>query len=246
MDRALYLAMTGAQATLAGQRVVSHNIANATTPGFRADLQATQSFVIPGDGLQSRVASEVLPTSFDASAGSIETTGNPLDVAVKTNGWIAVQAPDGSTAYTRAGSLRVNQLGQLTTAGGSPVMGEGGPIAIPPHDRLSIGADGTITIVPQGQSASTLAVVGRVQVADIAQQDLTRGGDGLFHVKAGAAVTPAAGNTLAVGALESSNVNLPEQLSNMISLARQFELQVKVMKTTEDNERAASTLLRMG
>lgn len=245
MDRALYVAMTGAQAVMAAQRAVTNNIANASTTGFRAELHATEQYQVTGDGLPSRIASTVRDSGYNASQGMIEATGNPLDVAVRGRGWIAVQAPDGSEAYTRAGSLKITQQGQLVTASGEPVLGDGGPIAVPPSDHVEIAADGTVSIVPQGQAANTLATVGRLRVVDADDRDMSRRPDGLFRVRQGVAMQPVAGDALEVGALEGSNVNMADQLVSMIGLSRQFEMQVKVLHTAEENARAASTLLKV-
>lgn len=247
MDKALYVAMTGAMQTLRAQASVNHNLANASTTGFRAELAASEAAVIPGQGLPTRVNAVLEDQGFDPSQGAIQNTGRTLDVAVRApNAWIAVQGADGNEAYTRAGDLTVDANGQLRNGAGHPVLGDGGPISIPPSGQITVGEDGTVSIVPQGQSPSTQATVGRIRVVTVDPKNLTRGNDGLMRARPGVDVTPVAGNSLATGALESSNVNLADTLVNMIQLARQFELQVKLMHTTDDNAQSSASLLRMG
>jgi flagellar basal-body rod protein FlgF len=163
---------------------------------------------------------------------------------VKGEGWIAVQAPDGGEAYTRAGDLRVDSYGMLTTGAGHPVMGDGGPIAIPPNGKLDIGADGTISIRPLGQGANALAVVDRIKLVKLPPAQVTKGEDGLVRLRGGGQVQPDASVTLVSGALETSNVNAVESMVRLIELARQYETQVKMMKTAEENDGAAAQLLR--
>lgn len=245
MDRALYVAMSGATQTMRAQTANNNNIANASTTGFRAELIALDPVAVQGAGMPTRVNAEATTSGWDSSTGSIQTTGNPLDVALQQDNWLAVQAPDGSTAYTRAGNLRVNALGQMSTASGHAVMGDGGPVSVPPNSSITIGSDGTISMVPLGQGPQTQATVGRLKVVQAAPDQLVRGDDGLMRAKPGVSLQDAPGNVLTSGALESSNVDLASALVNMIQLSRQFEMQVKMMKTVEDNATSASSLVRM-
>lgn len=246
MDRALYVGMTGAVQTMQAQAVNSHNLANASTLGFKAQLVEAEAVAVQGSGLQSRVNVRSSDGGWDASAGSLQQTGRDLDVAFADGHWLAVQAADGSEAYTRRGDLQIDSLGRLLTGAGQPVMGEGGPLSVPPASSVSIAADGTISIVPQGQGADAQAVVGRLKVVAAGASDLQRGADGLMRASAGASVlAPSAGAVVTSGALESSNVNLAEFMVNMISLARQFELQTQLMKNTDQNAQAASQILKM-
>lgn len=245
MDRALYVAMTGATQTMRAQAVNNNNIANASTLGFRAELAALQPAAVDGPGQPTRVNALAVESGWDSSTGSLMQTGNPLDVAMRENSWLAVQASDGTEAYTKAGDLRTNALGQLQTGSGHLVMGDGGPISIPPNSSVTIGGDGTISIIPLGQDAATLATVGRLKVVDADPSQLQRGADGLMRATPGTTLNPSAGNVVSSGVLESSNVNLPQAMVNMIDLARQFELQVKMMKSVEDNATAAQTVMRM-
>jgi len=245
VDRLLYLAMTGAHETMRAQSLVSNNLANATTTGFRADLETVRSLPMQGPVQPSRVYGVIEGNGLDLRAGELTRTGRALDVAVEGDGWIAVQAPDGGEAYTRAGDLKVNGLGLLTTGAGHPVMGDGGPIAIPPHAHLEIGADGTISVQPLGQSAKALAVVDRIKLVKIPPGQATKGADGLIRLRGGGEAEADASVRLVSGALEASNVSPVESMVRMIELARQYETQIKMMKTAEENDRSASSLLRL-
>jgi flagellar basal-body rod protein FlgF len=245
MDRMLYVAMTGARETMRAQTANNHNLANASTTGFRADLQAFQSRRVVGDGFESRVYATAATTGFDATLGSLMSTGRDLDVAVQGDGYLAVQGLDGREAYTRAGDLRIDTAGQLRTGTGLAVLGDGGPISVPPHASLVIGADGTVSIVPLGQGPETRAEVGRIKLVNPASQDLEKGADGLLRMKNGSDAPPDATAGLASGVLESSNVNVAEAMVNMIELSRRFDMQVRAMRSAEDNGAASARLLSM-
>ena len=174
------------------------------------------------------------------------STGRDLDVAINGQGWIAVQGADGKEAYTRAGNLQVDATGQLMTATGQPVLGDGGPINIPPYSSIFFARDGSISIVAQGQTPDTTATVGRIKLVNPPDAELQRGEDGLFRMKDGSDAPPDAPCRSAPGVLESSNVNTAEAMVNMIELARQFEMQVKAIRTAEENAAAASQLMRIG
>jgi flagellar basal-body rod protein FlgF len=246
MDRLVYVAMSGASETLRAQAANNHNLANASTTGFRADLSAFQSRAVQGTGEPARVYATNSTVGFDASNGQLNATGNNLDVAINGDGWLAVQASDGREAYTRAGDLRVDVNGQLITGAGRPVLGDGGPITVPPHSSVNIARDGSVSIVPLGQEATTTATVGRIKLVKPAHADLTRGADGLFRRKDGADAPPDAGVQLMSGSLESSNVNVAEAMTQMIELARRFELQVKSIRTAEEDAAASTRLLQAG
>jgi flagellar basal-body rod protein FlgF len=245
MDRMLYVAMTGAQQTLLAQTANTHNLANASTTGFRADLEAFRAMPVYGPGQPSRVYAMAERPGTDLSPGTVSATGRDLDVAVNGDGWIAVQAADGSEAYTRAGDLRVSSNGELVNGAGHAVLGNSGPIAIPPSTKIEIGADGTITSRGLGQAPSTLSAVDRIRLVNPPKDQLMKGADGLMRVRNGAAVEPDANVRLTPGSLESSNVNAVEAMVNMITLSRQFEMQVKAMRTTEDIDQSAAQILRM-
>jgi flagellar basal-body rod protein FlgF len=246
MDRMLYVAMTGAKETLRAQGVNNHNLANVSTNGFRADLAAFQSRAVDGTGYASRVYATNGTVGWDETSGALLTTGRDLDVAVNGKGFIAVQGPDGREAYTRAGNLQVDPTGQLMTATGLPVLGDGGPINIPPYSSIFFARDGSISIVAQGQTPDTTATVGRVKLVNPATEAVERSEDGLFRMKDGSDAPADAAVQLSSGVLEASNVNAAAAMVNMIELARQFEMQVKAIRTAEENGAAAAQLLRMG
>ncbi len=246
MDRLVYVAMSGARETMRAQTANAHNLANASTTGFRADLSAFRSQAVEGSGLPSRVYATHSSVGWDATSGELQQTGRDLDVAINGAGWIAVQAPDGREAYTRAGDLRVDANGQLQTGAGHAVMGDGGPIAVPPSTSITIARDGSVSIIPLGQTATTTATVGRIKLVNPDAATLTRGSDGLFRLNNGGDATADASVQLMSGTIESSNVNVAEAMTQMIELARRFELQVKALRTAEDDAAAASRLLQVG
>lgn len=245
MDKSLYVAMTGASASLKAQATVAHNLANADTVGFRATLDGTLAAPVAGEGLASRVLAVRRELGVSDAGGAVTTTGNPLDIALHEDRWLAVQSPAGGVAYTRAGDLRITQNGLLTTASGRPVLDQGGaPMAVPPSEALQIGGDGTLSVVPLGQPASTMAAIGRLQVVAVDARTLVRGEDGLMHARPGAdPPAPAAGTVLTAGAREGSNVDATAMLVSMIELSRQFEMQVRVLQSGDESARAANTLL---
>jgi|SRR5215831_573563 len=246
MDRMLYVAMTGAKETLRAQTVNNHNLANVSTTGFRADLAAFQSRAVDGTGFASRVYATNGTIGWDDTAGALLTTGRDLDVAINGKGWIAVQGPDGKEAYTRAGNLQVDANGQLMTATGLPVLGDGGPISVPPYTSIFFARDGAISVVAQGQAPDTISQVARIKLVNPPNDQVARGDDGLFRMKDGSQAPSDSAVQLSSGVLESSNVNTADAMVNMIELARQFEMQVKAIRTAEENGSAATQLLKMG
>jgi len=246
MDRMLYVAMSGAKETLRAQGVNNHNLANASTTGFRADLAAFQSRAVDGSGYASRVYAQSASTGWDHTSGALLTTGRDLDVAVKGDGWIAVQGADGREGYTRAGDLQIDPTGQLTTATGLAVLGDGGPIVVPPYSSIFFARDGSISIVAQGQSAETTSTIGRIKLVKPTDEQVERGEDGLFRMKDGTDAPSDAAVQVSSGVLESSNVNAAQAMVTMIELARHFEMQVKAIRTAEENGAAAAQLMRLG
>jgi flagellar basal-body rod protein FlgF len=246
MDELIYVAMNGAKQLERAQAMASHNLANANTVGFRAQMHMFQGVDVEGPGYETRVNTLVTPGGWSGAKGALMTTGNELDVAVSDSGWLAVQAPDGSEAYTRAGDLRVTALGVLTTGAGHPVLGEnGGPVAVPPHSKLSVGGDGTISVISKGQGAETMASVARLKLVDPPADDLFKGEDGLMHTYDGNKVDADADVRLTTGVLETSNVNVVDAMVNMIGISRQYEMQVKMMNMANENASAATSLMRM-
>jgi flagellar basal-body rod protein FlgF len=244
MDKLLYVAMSGAKETLRAQAANNHNLANSSTTGFKADLSAFQSRAVAGPGYASRVYATSSTVGWDNAAGAQITTGNPLDVAVHGPGFIAVQDLNGSEAYTRAGDLHVDPTGQLLTATGLQVLGDGGPISVPPSTSLTVANDGTISIVPLGQTPSTSSVVGRIKLVNPAADNVVRGADGLFRTKDGTPAPADAATTLNSGTLESSNVDLAGCMVNMIELSRRFDLQIKALHTAQEDGSASAKLLQ--
>jgi flagellar basal-body rod protein FlgF len=246
MDEMIYLAMTGAKQTEYAQAINTNNLANVSTTGFRADLHSFSSVPIDGPGVETRINAVVESYGTDFSQGAIATTGRDLDVAMRGEGFIAVQAPDGTEAYTRAGDLRVEAGGLLSTGAGHLVMGDGGPVAIPPNSSLLIGGDGTISIQPLGQGPETLAIVDRIKLVNPDTALLQKGSDGLLRMADDQIANADASVSLISGALEQSNVNVAKTLVNMIELARQYEMQVNVIKTSEENADAAAQMMSLG
>jgi flagellar basal-body rod protein FlgF len=199
---------------------------------------------VVGAGLPSRAYATNDSTGWDANSGSLDATGRDLDVAIRGSGWIAVQASDGTEAYTRAGDLRVDATGALTTAGGNNVLGDGGPITVAPYTSINIGGDGSVSIVPRGSTVQTISTIGRIKLVNPPASELTRGTDGLFRSTNSATPGPDASVQLVSGTLESSNVNIAETMANMIELARSYEIQVKAMKTAEDTSASSAKLLQ--
>lgn len=246
MDRMLYIAMSGARQTLLAQGANAHNLANASTPGFREDLLAFSSEALQGAGYQSRVYAAADQPGVNLQPGAIQATGNDLDIAVSGAGWIAVHAADGTEAYTRAGDLRVLPTGELVNGAGHAVIGNSGaPIALPPSEKVEIGVDGTITVRPNGQSPEALAVIDRIKLVNPDPARLEKGLDGLMRLRDGEGAPPDAAVTLVSGVLEGSNVNTIDAMVNMIELARQFEMEVKLMKAAEENDQASAQMMRI-
>jgi len=247
MDRFLYVAMTGASELQLAQAVTNNNLANASTTGFKATLTSALDVPIEGPGhADARVYSMTAGQGIDLTPGGIVQTGRELDIAVDGNGWIAVQAPDGAEAYTRAGDFEIDSLGLLTTRSGQPVLGEGGPIAISQYQSIEFGRDGTISIRPLGQEASVLSVVDRLRLVSIPPSDLVRGEDGLMRVvEGGAAAVPDAGIKVVSRSLESSNVNVVGAMVEMITQARAYEMQIKMLGTAESIDQSSQQLLAL-
>ena len=238
MDRLIYLAMSGAKATMQRQETLANNLANVSTVGFRAELAAFRAVPVEGSGASTRVYSLESTPGYDATPGQVAATGRNLDVAMKGASWLAVQGLDGTEAYTRGGSLDVNAEGNLITTSGLTVLGDGGPIQIPPETQVGIAADGTVSATAaNGRSTS----IGKLKLVT-PEAPLTRGTDGLFRAAEGD--LPADPNArLQDGALEGSNVNPIENMVAMIAAARQFEAQMKSLTTAEGNDKVASQLL---
>lgn len=244
MDRLIYVSMTGARHALEAQATVAHNLANVTSAGFRAQMNAMRAVHLFGDGMPTRsyVVDSTVGTDF--RPGAVQQTGRPLDVAIMGQGFLALQSADGSEGYTRAGGLNVGAGGVLVNAQGLQVLGDGGPIAIPPDVNVTIAKDGTVSAVPSN-GRGAVNVLGRLKLVNPLEADLIRSADGLFRLKDGG-VAPADNNVVvASAAIESSNVNAVEQLVAMISHARAFEAHMKMLSNADQNDRQANQLLAM-
>jgi flagellar basal-body rod protein FlgF len=238
MDRLIYLSMSAAKATMQRQEVLAHNLANVSTNGFRAELAAFRAVPVRGDGASTRVYTLESTVGYNAQPGDVQATGRNLDVAMKGNAWLSVQALDGTEAYTRAGAMEVNAEGVLVNVSGLPVLGDGGPINVPANAAIDIAADGTISAkVGNGKSQS----IGRLKLVT-PETPLERGTDGLFRAAEGNLNADATARVQA-GALEGSNVSAIETMVAMISAARQFEQQMKMLQSAEQKEQAAAKLL---
>ena len=240
MDRLIYTAMSGAKATMTRQDALANNLANANTTGFRADLSAYRAVPVQGQGAATRVHALEATAGFDAAEGPITQTGRPLDIALRGPGWFTVQGLDGNEAYTRAGGLELSADGTLQTRNGLTVLGDGGPIVVPADATVSIGSDGTVT-ARQGISPPT--PVGRIKLVNPPAAELRKGADGLMRTALGEPAPEDPNVRVADGALEGSNVNPVESMVGLIAVARQFEMQMKMLQTAESNEQRASKLL---
>ncbi len=245
MDRMLYVAMSGAKETLIAQANNSNNLANVNTPGFMEDFNQFRSMPVFGAGFPTRVYALDERPDINFDKGSLQATGNSLDLAINGEGYFAVQAPDGSEAYTRRGDLKVDANGLVTNGQGLPVIGNGGPIALPPFENLEIAPDGTITILPEGATPDALAIIDRIKMVNPTADQLMKDENGLLRLRDGAQADADANTQLVSGMIESSNVNVADALVNMIELSRKFEMQVKMMKTAEEMDNASASIMKM-
>ncbi|MGB0663588.1 MAG: flagellar basal body rod protein FlgF [Pontibacterium sp.] len=246
MDKVLYVGMTGARENMLAQQAHANNLANATTTGFKADLAQARSMQVFGEGHASRVYAMSERPATDLTNGSLMETGRDLDLAVVGNGWMAVQAPDGTEGYTRGGELQINPQGELVTGSGLRVIGNGGaPIVLPAIEGIAIANDGTITVRPAGEAAAELAVVDAIKLVTLPEGQAFKGTNGLMRTDNQIPLEPDLNVEVRSGYLESSNVNGVHELTSMISLSRQFEMQIKLMKTAEENDSAAANILQL-
>lgn len=236
--------MGGASASLRAQAGIAQNLANANTVGFQAVLSGAVAAPGNGDGFPSRASVTSRDFGSSSAPGAAIHTGAPMDVRLDQSRWLAIQDSSGDVAYTRAGDLQVTPNGMVVTGTGRPVLGaDGAPLALPPYQSVSIAGDGTISVVPQGQPASTITEAGRLQLAAINPGDMTRGDDGLMRPRLGVQAQPAVGKSLTAGALEGSNVDASSMLVSMIEVARKFEMQVNLLKTGDEMSKASTSLL---
>ena len=246
MDRLVYTALSGLRSQMSAQATIANNIANASTIGYRADRVSFDRMVLQGGGtLEARQMAAEEVNDFDRTAGNVVQTARPLDVAVTGEAWIAVQAQDGSEAYTRRGDLTVAASGVLETGDGFPVMGSGGPITVPPHQAIRIADDGTITIVPPGGDANQPQVLDRIKLTSTAGTTTLKGLDNLLHVKGGGVLPDDLDAKVQAGALEQSNVNLTQALVDMIENQRSYEVQANLLKEAKNMDESTASLMRL-
>jgi len=245
MDRMIFVAMSGAKEAMTAQAVNSNNLANAGTTGFKADFQTSLSQQVYGPGHPSRVYATAQDSGADLNKGSIVSTGRELDMAINGEGWFAVQAKDGTEAYTRAGDFHIDTLGRLKNGAGHSVLGNKGPISIPQHAAINFGSDGTISIQPLGDTPETMVVLDRIKLVNPALEQLQKGMDGLMRLESGKPTKPDSGVSMIAGSLEQSNVNSVSSMVKMIELARSYEAHIKMMQTAEENDRAAAQIIQM-
>jgi flagellar basal-body rod protein FlgF len=250
MDKVIYTAMTGAEHTLSQQSNAASNLANASTTGFRAQMDTFRAVpVIAGSGGSSLTSTRTLvvdsTSGTDFTSGALQQTGRALDVAVQGSGWLAVQAADGSEAYTRAGDLKIDQNGVLQTQSGNSVLGDTGPITIPPQTAVTIATDGTVSTVATDGVPNAVNIIGRIKLVNPNNTNMVHGDDGLYRQSDGTAATADESVQLAPGFIESSNVNPVESMVTMINLARQFDLHMKMLTTVDGDESKASAILSL-
>ncbi len=244
MDRMLYIATSGAKQTMLSQATTSNNLANAKTTGFRSDYAQARAMPAFGDGQPTRVFSMTERPGHNFNQGPIITTGNDFDFAIKNDGWIAVEDENGQEAFTRRGDLSINPNGVLQNGAGQAITGNGGPIVLPPFEKIQIGTDGTISIQPLGAPETAFEAVDRIKLVNPPLNEIEKGQDGLFRRKDGIIEIPDAAVTLVSGALEGSNVNTINELTDLISSSRNFELHIKLMKTAEENDSSLDKLIQ--
>ncbi|PWB33546.1 flagellar biosynthesis protein FlgF [Pseudomonas sp. SDI] len=246
MDKMLYVAMTGASQNALAQKAHANNLANISTSGFQRDLEQARSMPVFGDSFPARAYAMTERPATDFSPGALQETGRDLDVAIGGDGFIAVQAPDGSEAYVRTASLNIDALGVLRAGNGMPVMGNGGPIAVPPEQKVEIGDDGTISIRAMGEGPRVMAEVDRIKLVNPDLKTMTKGLDGMIHTKDGQPAVADANVKVVSGFLEASNVNAVEEMTSVLALSRQFELHIKMMTTAKEGDEAMARVLQIG
>lgn len=245
MDRLIYTSLSAMRGAMQRQATTANNLANANTTGFRKELANVRPLWVDGPGFDARVAASEEVVSADMSSGTVMETGRPLDIAIEGDAMLAVQAPNGEEGYTRRGDLQVNESGLLTTGDGHPVLGDGGPITLPPADDIRIDGDGAIWIVPQGGDAGNPQRVDRLKIASPAGSNIAKGLDGLFRVRGGGALPADPIARVTPASLEGSNVNASQALVDMIEASRAWETQMKLLTTARDLDTASADLMRL-
>lgn len=246
MDRLVYTALSGLKGQMDAQATIANNIANASTIGFRADRVNFERLMIKGDGHNSRLPSAETVVDMDRRAGTVVQTGRDLDIAITGSNWLGVQAADGSEAYTRRGDLRIAPSGVLETGDGFPVMGSGGPITVPPYDKIMIAEDGTLSIVPPGADpAAPPQVIDQLKLVSDQGSKTVKGLDNLLHVRGGGVLPADLEARVQTGSLEQSNVNLTQSLVDMIENQRSYEVQANLLREAKTMDESSASLMRV-
>ena len=245
MDRLIYTALSGMRGAMSRQTATANNLANANTTGFRAEMSSATALWLQGAGLQSRVPTSQQVVAADMAPGSVTDTGRDLDVAMQGDALLAVQADDGSEAYTRRGDLQVSPTGVVTTGDGHPVLGDGGPLTIPPADSIRIANDGAIWIVPTGGDPNQPQQVDHLKLVTPAGSHIQKGVDGLFRVADGGALPSDPDARLTPHSLEGSNVNTSQTLVDMIEASRSWDMQLQLVTQAREMDTSAADLMRL-
>jgi flagellar basal-body rod protein FlgF len=246
MDRLVHTSLSALRGAMARQATTANNLANANTVGFRAEMANVSSlWTRGGGGLNARVLASEEVLAADMKPGQLSETGRDLDIAMNGDALLAVQASDGSEAYTRRGDLQVSDTGLLTTGDGVPVLGEGGPITLPPADSMRIDKDGAVWIVPQGGDPNQPIPVERLKLASATGSEIVKGLDGLFRVKGNGVLPSDPEASLTPKALEGSNVETTRALVDMIEASRGWDVQMKLITSTRDMDTASADLMRL-
>ncbi len=245
MDKFSYLAMSGAKETMLAQASVAQNLANANTNGFKADYNRQRTMPVIGEGFDSRVFAISERPGYSFQQGPLISTDNPLDAAIEGDGWFVVQTAEGKEALTRNGNFNISATGVLETVNGLPLIGDNGPLILPPVETVEIGVDGTVSARPLGAPENAIQVIGRLKLVNPEVTDLEKTTTGLFLRKDGQDAIGDASVKVRSGMIEGSNVNTVEQLTQMIELSRRFEIQIKMLSDAADNDQALDRLLQV-
>ena len=245
MDRLIYTSLTAMRGSMSRQTAIANNLANAQTPGFRADIANAQSLWLDGNGLDARAMASEEVLGADMRAGTVTQTGRDLDIAMQGDALLVVQAKDGEEAYTRRGDLQISPSGLLTTGDGHPVQGGQGPVTIPPADAISIDQEGRVWVVPQGGDPENPQEVDRLRLATPTGSEIAKGLDGLFRVKGEGILPDDPEARLLTRSLEGSNVTATSALVEMIEASRSWDTQLKMISDVRDMDSATANLMQL-
>ncbi len=242
MDKSLFVSMSGQRNSLKELEILSNNLANSNTPGFRADYEVIkQNHIVSGDTMETRVYPSLGRSYTDFKPGPMLQTGRDLDVALQGKGMIAVQSHSGKEGYTRAGNFEISGDGLLTTAKGEMVMGNKGAITIPKTERVNISRDGTVSIMPVG--TNDMVPIAKIKLVNPPLHELQKGTDGLFYLNGGQSVESDPDIRLTSGSLEGSNVDTVDTLVKLIDVSRQYEIHSNFIKNLAEQAANANRLL---